>query len=94
MQLVSRSAMRESVREGLFHPAVQQRGCAVPEQWVLQHDDVGTKQAILFRLHVDAEIRIELVQIDELGFRQQIPCLFQYRFVGKRIIQVGVARHD
>ena len=60
-KLVARAAVREPVREGLFHPAVQQRGCAVPEQRILQHKDVCTEQAFLFCSHINMEIRIQFV---------------------------------
>lgn len=58
-QFVAGTAMREAVPECFFHPAFQYGGCAVPEDWKLQHDNVGFQQALLLCVNINFKVGIK-----------------------------------
>ena len=81
-QFVARTAVGETVPEGFFHPTLQNGGRGVPEHGKLQHDDVGTDQALLFGFYIDFEVRVKLVKFYDFCFRQAVGERLEYGLVG------------
>ena len=71
--------MREAVPECFFHPAFQYGGCAVPEDWKLQHDNVGFQQALLLCVNINFS-RDKGYQALQFQFREGIARLYQESF--------------
>ena len=59
-------AIRPAMLQHQVHPLLQDRRRAVPEEGVLQDDDIVTHEQLLLALDVDVEVRISLVKIVKL----------------------------
>lgn len=59
--------------ECFFHPAFQYGGCAVPEDWKLQHDNVGFQQALLLCVNINFKVGIKGIKLYNFGFGKVLP---------------------
>ena len=82
----TRRPVAETAHKHVLHPLLQQRRPAVPPQRILQHDDVRGAKLFLLRLNIERVLRIEGIEMIDLGARKQDRKLLQDRLIRNRII--------
>ncbi len=91
----TRSPVAETAHKHVLHPLLQQCRPAVPPQRILQYDHARRSKLLLLRLNVERVLRIEVIEMIDLGARKQDRKFLQDRLIRNRIIAgARVSRHN
>ena len=93
MQGCALVAVGPAVLQHQILPFLEQRGCAVPVERMLHHDDLVTDEQLLLTGDVDIEVRVALVQIVDGHTVQIANCLDQGR-ITTRLLERRVREQD